>query len=860
MGALLYSAPMGRLALLLVFFVTQLGLAEEGVWARFRLNGATPTNYYLQIAGIIHKPNWYLPTITVPTNAAQNVSDRINAGTWSPWFDLRAYAGSNLHGRLNLVGGIAEFPTITATFVVAPTSPTREIEIALATEPDAGHVVKHWHESFPGDTTSFLVSPQLRADAASLETASEMTRRRTGWAEAATHGVRHSPKQLILQTSLWGGQRPELNLAEARILWLLGFNVVGGMSRAVATAFPEFRVPGASHDVLLGPDSDKAAIRKVWDRLGPQLTNSLQPGAPFNFQDEICSRPPIGNDAIARQNFHAWLKEHKLAPALFGVTNLDQVEPIETPVVLKERMNTDEPAARRVFYYTSRFRQEATTDRLMWNTQELHRRLGTNFVSSTLLADHPYFSGTGLGMGMDEPNDAWGGWHLAADWFALARQRTVDLVGIEDWLGLQFMYGPDFTWEGFQLMGFQANMIRSASRGSSPVIAWITPSDERNLRLKAMSSLCQGAKHFFYWTYGPTATSTENYWSDQPGSYPGMAALSQALEFGESIIAPGKPRATRVALLYSISSDLWQPFGYAHMLERRGLYLALVHDQYLVDMLTEEDVAAGRLQDYRVLYTADPCIGRDAAKTISNWVHSGGMLVTTCAAGSRNEFGEPSDAWGAVMGIAPRPKAECQPGNYRGRARLNDIKPADEMLVGTNRFPMTGVQVSLEPRGAKVEARFAASNQPALLRNQFGRGQALTFAGTPGISYIREAHFVRDALAEKWPSGFRQLLTQFAREAKASRLVELSEPVVEAGVYDAAEGTALVLANFTYKPVANLNVEIPVHRPVTTVISLAHGSIPFETVRPSALWKTDGYNSACRFTIPLDLDDLIIIK
>ena len=63
-----------------------------------------------------------------------------------------------------------------------------------------------------------------------------------------------------------------------------------------------------------------------------------------------------------------------------------------------------------------------------------------------------------------------------------------------------------------------------------------------------------------------------------------------------------------MALLYSISSDLWQPFGYVHMLERRGTYLALVHDQYLVDMLTEEDIAAGRLDDYDVLYATDPCI------------------------------------------------------------------------------------------------------------------------------------------------------------------------------------------------------------------------------------------------------------
>src|SRR3954463_2384967 len=308
--------------------------------------------------------------------------------------------------------------------------------------------------------------------------------------------------------------------------------------------------------------------------------------------------------------------------------------------VLYEGMKADERAARRVFYYTCRFRQDAATDRLIWNTEELHRQLGPGPFGATLLADHPYFGGTGLGMGMDQPNTPWGGWHLAADWFDIGRRRAVDMIGIEDWLGLQFMYGPNFTWEGFQLMGFQAAMLRSSSRGELPIMAWLTVSDERNLRLKAASSLCQGAKNFYYWTYGPTATSTENYWSDQPGSYPGMAHVSRMLEFGEAVIAPGKPRPTRVALLYSISSDYWQPFGYAHMLDRRGLYLALIHEQYLVDILAEEDVAAGRLADYRVLYTADPCISGAAAKSIANWVQGGGTVVATCAAGTRNEFGE----------------------------------------------------------------------------------------------------------------------------------------------------------------------------------------------------------------------------
>src|ERR1043166_920116 len=203
--------------LLLIFgcCIAQTALAGEGEWVRFRLNGDSPSTYYVQVSGIIHKPNWYLPTVTVPTNAARNLSSRIKAGTYTEWFDLKAYAGTNLHGRLNLAGGIAEFPNITATFVVEPTAASRDIEIELATQPDAEHSVKHWRETFAGDSTSFLVSPALRADAESLEIASEMTRRRAQWADAATGGLRHAPKKLILQTSFWGPQRSDLNIAEA---------------------------------------------------------------------------------------------------------------------------------------------------------------------------------------------------------------------------------------------------------------------------------------------------------------------------------------------------------------------------------------------------------------------------------------------------------------------------------------------------------------------------------------------------------------------------------------------------------------------------------------------------------------------
>src|SRR5207248_4504308 len=268
-------------------------------------------------------------------------------------------------------------------------------------------------EHFEGNLTSFLVSPTLAADAQQLESASEMTERRLRWAQEATGGKRHSSKDLILQTSFWSPQRPELNLKEGKVLSLLGFNIVGGMSDEVRQAFPEFRAPAQSHDVPLGPNNDTNEIAKAWEKLGRKLKTELAPGVAYNFQDEICCRPPIGTNAKALQEFRAWLNSKQIPPANLGVASLDKVMPIETPDAFREQMKNGEAVARRNFYYTARFRQHAATERLIWNTAEFRKHANERSLSSTLVADHPYFAGTGLGMGFEQQNNAWGGWPLA---------------------------------------------------------------------------------------------------------------------------------------------------------------------------------------------------------------------------------------------------------------------------------------------------------------------------------------------------------------------------------------------------------------------------------------------------------------
>ena len=839
--------------------------AAAGVWVRFRMLEPKGAAYYVRLGGYIHNDPWYLPQAVWPDKADKDTAARVASGEWTPWFDLAQHAGKRLHGRLMRAGGVAEFPNVTADFLADPPADRRRVVIELATESDAKAVVKRFEESYTGSLTSFLVSPDLKRDAVDLETAAQMTDRRLAWARRATGGRRVAPKRLLVQTSFWSPQRTELNLKEAEVLWLLGFNIIGNQMKEVREKF-DFVAPGHTHDVDFGPAVTRDKIDATMQQHAARNKETFAPGVPFGFSDEVVCRPLIGDDKQALAHFHAWLAEKKIPPEPLGVQRLDQVVPIETPEVLGTRLKENDAAARRAFYHTSRFRQDAMTERVRWNSEALHRHFGGDPVTTTLVADHPYFGGSGLGMGMT-PNACWGGYPLAADWFDLARARAVDMIGIEDWMGLQYMYGPGATWEGFQLMGFQAAIFRSGSRGAMPIMAWITPSDETNLRLKSASALCQGARHFFYWTYGPTATSTENYWSDLRSAYDGIAAMTRHLAAAEPVLATGRTRPTRLALLYSISADLWQPFGYVHMLERRLTYFALVHEQYLVDMLSEEDVEAGRLRDYDCLYTVDPCIRTKTADAIRQWVEAGGHLYGACAAGSRNEFNEPAAGLSPIFGIRPEVRAAAQPGRYGVRGALNDIAYVDQVrpdrgATGSRLvdFGVIGAKVAFVSAGGTVVGTFK-DGSPAAVENTFGKGRAVYVGACPAIAYAKEAKFVPDRLAEKWPAPLRGFITSLARQRGVARLVRLSHPVVEAGVYDAPAGTALVLANFTYEPIPGLRVVIPIGRPVKSVRSIEKGPLKFTvSARPGTAESPGPFDREVAFRLDLGLTDIVLVE
>ena len=323
--------------------VPSLACAADGLFVRFKLTEPKGTTYYVRVAGYIHNSPWYLPRAVVPEGADKDAAKQAVSGACTPWLDLKRHAGERMHGRMARSGGVAEFPNVTADFITAEESDRRTVTVELATAPDEKAVVKRFTESYRGSLTSFLVSPQLRTDAGDLETAAQMTARRLGWARQASGGRAVSPKRLLVQTSFWSPQRDELNLQEAEVLRLLGFNIVGNQVPAVRQK-GYFRVPGHTHNVDFSPGVTREDTDRQMARATERMKEKPPAGVPLGFSDEICSRAKVEGEK-ALEHFHAWLRQKKVRAQDLGASKLSEVVPIHTPEELRERQEQNRAAA-----------------------------------------------------------------------------------------------------------------------------------------------------------------------------------------------------------------------------------------------------------------------------------------------------------------------------------------------------------------------------------------------------------------------------------------------------------------------------------------------------------------------------------
>jgi hypothetical protein len=118
------------------------------------------------------------------------------------------------------------------------------------------------------------------------------------------------------------------------------------------------------------------------------------------------------------------------------------------------------------------------------------------------------------------------------------------------------------------------------------------------------------------------------------------------------------------------------------------------------------------------------------------------------------------------------------------------------------------------------------------------------------LSYLKDAGFVPAELKERYPVTQRCLLSGVAAARGIMRLVELFHPVIEAGLYDAPAGTALILANFT-SATAETDSGSPLDRSRPATVRQGGG---LSSVRGQ------GYDSVAVFTTHLGLNDIILLE
>ena len=820
------------------------------VFVRFKIvEPADGIRYQVEIGGHCHVTPWQL----LPTAKVE-----VAGGAWSDWFDV-GKQNWPLHARHKRAGGVAEWPAMKLIVtragaggdVAKATVKGCAFEVQLADKADENAVVHAFTEKSESDTIAFLLPTPLREHAKEFETGSQMTARHLAWAKDASGGAPATLKHFTLLTALWGHYDPRLARQAIETLKLLGVNVIGNYDAET------LRAAGVrTYGVTWSYGPDPAAAQKEWDReSAPMKVASTQSAAGrwrtseathFVVGDEVQTLSFKGLDVV-----HGWFRDYLRAK---GVTEADIGKPIDDVKYPADAMyektlprDADLPT-RKLMYHAAKFGQWYSAGRLR-ATSDMVKATFPGMRTETLPSDHAFFH-------------AWGPPHIGMsyrtlDLFELGAQRVVDELAVEDWLGLNHMYGPEYTWTGAQSFAYFSAICRSAIENASGderimLLGLITPSDDAYLRLKAYSNIGQGSKSIFFWTFGPTYIGTENYWSDLRSQYDGMAKLSRAVARAEDVLVPAKVVRDPVAILYSVSHDIWHSDDPAAFVEKRLLWHALRHLHVQPDFLREEDLEAGRLKDYKVLYVADWCVSRTASERIDQWAKAGGVVYLSAGAATRDEFYEPyvppyaANVWPADA--ARRLTKESH--QFNERVDLPRIKRITTATIGDVELPVIGCRQPLKDGVGDPIAHFA-DGSPAGVVSKHGSGKVIAFGFLPMLAYGQQAGFKPETLEEKWPDAPRQLVKLALDGGGVRPVARCDTPVVETSLLTGDKGSALVLVNYTYQPVDALTVDVKLSHPVTRARAVSTEG------REVSVEKTaDGV----RLRLPLEWTDIVLLQ
>ena len=743
-------------------------LAQTKLFIRFKNNAAAPAKLKINTPIGHYQPDYAARSTEIPE------AGPVPPGQWSPWVNIGPFCRL-VHDE----GIIVSLPGASGPI---------EIEAArdAAGKEPAGAVKLPDGETFmvPLD----IVWNKQKTIFASQTRAEELTRlAKTTW---RTRNGGRKPQSILYYGAFNQLDRP----------WAAALKDALGYNTLLPDAYPHAAVDGY-HQHCHNPDELKRYVATLSDAQKKAFKV-------MSFGDEISLGEINWADPAMQTKFTAWLKARGVTAADLGGLAPDAAK------------LADRATNRRVGWYAQTFNEEERFGFYRDLTTQAKALLGPQVETSANYSPHhmPMYYGP------------------IYQWIDIFKQNGMTMYWAEDYVFSVPMPPQSISW---MLATVRCGVKYNKQKVHFYVMPHAPGQRADFLRRSMIYAPGAGVNHVDNFWVAPPESFTENsvawgytdtFQAIHESIYdtaeaeplltgaavrPGRVAvlLSKATDHNERLAQIPKAQDALMATCKNAPATTQQIIG---RVEAQMLYLALLHGQHRVDLVTEDDIAMDNiLSKYDVLHVAGEWIDHRVPGKLEAWVKNGGVLYASGGLGLFNEFNEADPALLKVLGLTSAETAKNL-AVIRPVLELPVAPPIGEIAFEGGKIPAVGLKQVLVPSDAKVLGTWA-DGKPAVTVRELGKGKAFAVGTLAGCAYMRTALAVNPFprggnLCPITPTTFDPAAGKLTRLGVDAKLVEepavCDNPFVEAIVMDGPAGSVVTLANWTAEPVKNLSVKV----------------------------------------------------
>jgi hypothetical protein len=592
-----------------------------------------------------------------------------------------------------------------------------------------------------------------------------------------------------------GSDDPKLIEAEMQNLSRLGFN--GTYYAKIDPAHPEttvdfyrahgmqtrFGVGGGFWNKRLKEDKtqlDLAEIAADYQEMAKEDATFLPDVTRQKLADEpgASSIDELAKSPASIQQFHQFLQERKVLLADIGAAGWDQVIP------------TSDKTKPVLFYYSALFRLQAAAD-LAREIVAIKKKYFPDSVKTHVNYSPPY---SWVSRGVDP--------------FLMQRDGGLEMGLTEDWLG--YSASPEYTSDTYAL-------LRAAGQGQPLGGIMVAKSGNALMqRIKYYTMIAGGARTTIVYNYGPNYAGIDS-WSEKYDVYPVIRDVQFELGHIDQALQGTTRRKADIAILYNRTAAIWSGDDSSAEQDARYIRWALSHAGYDADIIPEEDIVAGKLDQYKVLYIDGIQLRNDVAQKIADWVKNGGVLFGGAGAATRDEFNKSQSTLESTFGAK---SVNLQTVNAAGRPKyeLRTQKILDTLqsvnAQNQTQFDQLCYSETLQPE-ADAKVLFKDKTGTVMgTENSIGKGTAIRLAALPGLAYLNHATRDKDYdadtyLPQNYDAAQRDFLSLPARLAKVEKVAESNLDIPEITRYDAPGRSVIFVVNYAGKVKGDFSMLVP---------------------------------------------------